>query len=352
MIKKNNILYLIIFLILIVVLLLPVKYPTSINLKGKLLPYKTWVLSKGLDGRLLTSLTDNLTGIDTDFSVSEFVRGDAVQFKLNSSLISKKKISLGDTIGYIISNEIDQNIEKLKGDLKTAKASLKVITSSEKESVIEEEKRRLDFAEKELDEQTKIFNRKLLLFERDLISRQEFEADEAAFELAKININIAKERLRTVQSGAKKEEIIFAEAQINALENEILVLQKRYESNNIISPISGIVNQIYSTDSLLVINDTSQFVVIVPVKWSESKSLLINQKALISHADVNETINGLVVSIGNSVNTANNIQYVLVTILTQDKIYELKPGLYVDCKIETESQSALKIAKNFIGNIF
>ena len=224
MLKNRNIIFAIIILILIIFLILPIEYPRTIKSKGKLLPYKTWTLAKGTDGRLITSLNDNLTGINDGFTVTQFERGDAVQFKLKTEVISKDFISKGDTIGYVISNIIEKDIEKLKGELETAKASLNIQTSSEKESVIDAEKSKLVFAEKELDEQTKVFERKKLLFDRQLISQQEYEADEAKFELAKINVNIAKERLRTVQSGAKKEQINSAASQITPLENEIRIL--------------------------------------------------------------------------------------------------------------------------------
>ncbi|MCB9248743.1 MAG: HlyD family efflux transporter periplasmic adaptor subunit [Ignavibacteriales bacterium] len=337
---------------MIIFLILPIEYPRTIKSKGKLLPYKTWTLAKGTDGRLITSLNDNLTGINDGFTVTQFERGDAVQFKLKTEVISKDFISKGDTIGYVISNIIEKDIEKLKGELETAKASLNIQTSSEKESVIDAEKSKLVFAEKELEEQTKVFDRKKLLFERQLISQQEYEADEAKFELAKINVNIAKERLRTVQSGAKKEEINFAASQISALENEIRILQKRYESNNIVTPIGGNVNKTFSSDTLLVINDTSKNVILIPVKWSDINKIQVNQSVIISSAEVDEVINGKIISIGNNVKTANNFQYVLVTVISEDRMKQLKSGLYVDCKIECGSETALDILSDFLKPIF
>ena len=346
--KKSNLIILSALVIIIILLFLPIDFPSSVNSKGKLLPFKTWTLAKGTDGRLITSLTDNSTGINNGFTVTQFERGDAVQFKLNLEVISQSTIQKGDTIGYVISNIIEKDIEKLRGELETARALLNVQTSSEKESIIEAEKSKLVFAEKELEEQSKIYERKKKLVERELISQQEFEADEARYELAKININIAKERLRSVQSGAKEEEINFAASQINALENEIKVLQKRFESNNIITPISGFINRTFSSDTLLVINDTSKNVIIMPIKWSDLQKLQVQQNVMISSSSVDAEIQGKILSIGNTVNTANSIQYVLVTVLSEEKLGPLKPGLYVDCKVESGSTTAFDVAKDFM----
>lgn len=336
----------------IIVIFLPIKYPSSINSKGKLLPHKTWLISKETDGRLTTELIDNVTGLNNEFSVTQFERGDAVQFKFNLDLISSGQVKQGDTIGYVISNEIEKDIEKLKGELNTARALLNVQASSEKESVIEEEKSKLVFAEKELEEQTKIYERKKQLFDRDLISRQEYEADEARYELAKININIAKERLRSVQSGAKAEEIDYASTQISTIENEISVLQKRYESNNIVSPIAGNVTRSFSSDTLLIINDVNKSVVLIPIKWQASGKIKTKQQVIVSSPNINESLSGKVFSIGNSVKTLNGMQYIMVTAFFDDAISELKPGLLVDCTIQVGEQTALEILTDFFKPLF
>jgi multidrug resistance efflux pump len=317
-----------------------------------LLPVKTWILTKGLEGRLFTSLTDNSNGISTEFSVSEFERGDPIQFKLNIPVIKKSSVSKGDTIGFVISTQLERELEQLKGELESTRALLKLQKSSEKESIVEEEKRKLDFAEKELEEQSKIYNRKLKLVERDLISREEFEADEARYELAKINIKIAKERLRTVQSGARQEEINLTNAQINALENEIKVLKTKFVSNNIVSPIDGVVNRLFSSDTLLMINDTSQLVVLMPVKWSDAQKIHLGQVVQITNQDVDEIISGKIIGIENSLLTIGGSQYLLATVLFKEKATKLMPGLNVDCSIQCESKTAYSIVTDFFNPIF
>lgn len=350
--RKQNIYLIIVVLFAIIFLFVPIELPLSVSSKGKLIPYQTWTLAKGTDGRLITSLNDNSTGINNEFSVTQFERGDAVQFKLNMDIIENGKVSKGDTIGYVISNEIEKDIQKLMSELETARASLTVQESSEKESVIEAEKSKLVFAEKELEEQTKVYDRKKQLFERDLISRQEFEADEARYELAKINISIAQGRLKTVQSGAKEEEINFANSQISAVENEIRILQKRFEGNNIVSPIDGEIIRTFSSDTLLTINDLNQNIVLVPVKWKELKKIQIDQEVSISSDGVDEIITGKILNIDNTVKSAGAIQYVLVTVLSEAKLEELKPGLLVDCNISCGKDTPLNMLLEFIKPLY
>jgi len=349
---RNKFIYAAILVVVLVFLFLPIKIPYTISSKGKILPYQTWTLAKTTSGRLVTSLNNNSTGSNNGFSIIQFEQGDAVQFKLSSKVLNNKEISKGDTIGYIISTEIEKDIQKLKGELETARASLNVKTSSEKESVIEAEKNKLSFAEKELEEQTKIFERKKKLFDMDLISQQEFEADEARYELSKINISIAKERLRTVSSGAKSEEISFANTQINVLENEIDVLQKRFESNNILSPIDGLVGRAYSSDTIVVLNNTSKTVSLVPVKWDDIKKIAIGQSVSISSDDLDAVINGEVIGIDNNIRFINNLQYVIVTILANESNKDFKNGLLVDCSFDCGDRTPLYILLDFLRPIY
>lgn len=349
---KNKYIIISIAIVFIFLILLPIKYPITIKTKGKMLAYKSWVISKGTDGRLLTSLTNNLSGISNNYTITQFERGDAVQFKLNDKILNDTTILQGDTIGFIISNEIQKDIERLRGQLETAKASLKVQTSSEKESIIAAEKNKLAFAQKELDEQTKLFERSKQLYERDLISRQDYEAAEAKYELAKINIEIAKQVLRTVESGAKEEEVKLTATTIDALENEIKILQSRYESNNIISPINGIVNRAFSSDTLLIINDTSKYVILLPVKWQESLKLSKEQNVNIYDDYITEIAKGKIVSIENSVKVINQTQYVITTVLLEDKIKNYKPGLIVNCEIEIGNVTATEFILNFLQTLY
>ncbi len=89
-------------ILLIVIIFLPIEYPSSINSKGKLLPHKTWLISKETDGRLTTELLDNVTGLNNEFSVTQFERGDAVQFKFNLDLINSGIVQQGDTVRNVI----------------------------------------------------------------------------------------------------------------------------------------------------------------------------------------------------------------------------------------------------------
>ncbi|MEE9432141.1 MAG: hypothetical protein V3V16_13915, partial [Melioribacteraceae bacterium] len=266
----------------------------------------------------------------------------------NEKILRNTSVLVNDTIGFIISNEIEKDIQKLKGKLETARAFLKVQVSSEKKSIVETEKKKLEFANKQLDEQQKLFERKKKLFERQLVSAQEYEEIEAKYELAKINISIIVEKLRALQSGAKTEEINFAASKISAIEKEIDVLQKRFENNNITSPISGMISRSYSRDTLLIVNDTSKYVVLLPIEWSDSKKIRMNQTVEFSANNISEIGNGEIGIIENSVVNISGREFVVATVLSNTNLTELAPGLMVNCKVSCGTTTALDYFTNIV----
>ena len=100
--------------LLIVVLLLPFQIPYKITVPGKVLPTKEWLVVKGTDGRLMTSLINHKAGVHENYAVRLFERGDAVQFSFNPNIVAGSSVSTNDTIGVIYSNESQKQLINLK----------------------------------------------------------------------------------------------------------------------------------------------------------------------------------------------------------------------------------------------
>ena len=273
---KSSIFWIGIF-ILIVVVLLPVKIPYTINPPGKILPVREWIVIKGSDGRLITQLKNNQCGTIDNYSVSQFERGDAVQFKLKSNIVSGAYVSANDTIAAIYSNEIERQYTQLQGELGVAMASLEVSRTGEKVSVINEERNLLEYRKEQMEESKKQFERTEVLFSKNLVSQEDYEIAKSTNELNKINVKISETHLQSLITGSKPEQLDYIRAEISSLKNQIRILQKRFENYTLISPVNGIVNQIYSGDTILVISDTSAYVIISPVKWKERNYIALNQ---------------------------------------------------------------------------
>ncbi|NIO28916.1 MAG: hypothetical protein GTO29_10245 [Candidatus Latescibacteria bacterium] len=335
-----------------VLLLLPIKIPYSLDVPGKIVASKEWVVSKGVNGRLMTVLIDHKQGVNKKYSVTQFERGDAVEFNLNPHIVSGTTIAAMDTIGLVYSNEIERRLAELKGQLAMAKASLQLYLSGEKESIIEEAKQQLASRKKQVEEQGKILDRLKALNARELVSKQEYEIALGLSTLYEIDVSIAKAQLQIVQTGAKKEQVEYIQSQIQAFQQEIEILKKRLADFTLISPISGVVCQIFSGDTLLVVKDTTEYAVIMPVKWQQRRYIATRCPVKLLVPDITNVPKAILVKMDKTTHYLNGEQVLIATAIAKDNVSELVPGLRIQCSIDCGRVRPSEYVKRFFKSIF
>jgi hypothetical protein len=335
--RNSQIVLAVIFLLLIVFYFIPIEIPKTVTAAGKLYSAKEWLLIKGPDGRLMTMLKNNKKGVSESYSVTQFERGDAIEFSISEVIKSGAFISANDTVGIIYSNETEKELIDLKSELAVESALLEVNLSTEKEAIVKSEEQRLEYAKRQLVEQEKLFRRQQALFDKNLISEEEFEVAKGAVELFRINVDIATERLKTVTTGAKEEEIDFIKSKIDGLSNQIEILQRRFSDFVIQSPIDGIVNLNFSSDTLLIISDTTEFIGLFPIHIKELKNISAGQNIEIEIADLSEETSGTIISIDKKLHQVNNNQYfVIAASFIKNEESNLLPGLSVTANISSQ----------------
>lgn len=76
-------------------------------------------------------ITNYKTGINQSYDVTLFDRGDAMKFSFSDKLHSGYGIKTDDTIAVVYSNEIERQIESIRGQILSAKASLSMNLTGE-----------------------------------------------------------------------------------------------------------------------------------------------------------------------------------------------------------------------------
>jgi len=331
-IDKTTWTWIIIFLLLIVVLLIPIQLPYKITVPGKVLPTKEWLLYKDSEGRLMTSLVNHRAGVHESYSVRSFQRGDAIQFILNPGISAGASVTISDTIGVIYSNETEKQLINLKANLQSQNALLNVNESKEKEALISEAKQGVAFAERQFEEQQKIYLRQKGLFDKELISEQEFDLSKGALDLFRINIEIAKERLNSVTTGEKQEQIDLVKTNINGLQNEISILEQRFSDYVIQSPVNGTVNRVFSSDTLLIVSDTTEYIVYMPIQWNYKEYVKKDQSVEFDLQDRSSTY-GKILAVENSAELIDRNIVSFATATYSGKNTNFIPGLLLECSI-------------------
>lgn len=342
----------VIIIITITAILVPIQFPYKITTPGKVLPSKSWIVSKGNSGQLISFLHDRKKGIVDNYSVKEFERGDDIHLLLNPDIRIGKIINEKDTVGFIYSNEIEKQLALLKSELNVTKSSLEFNKSGEKESVIKEAEENLNYYIKQASEQKKILGRQKALYEKNLVSKEEYELTLNQSELNDISIAIAKARLESVSTGAKKEQIEMINNQIKSLQKQIELLQKRNSSYHLVSPINGIINNLTNGDTLFTISDNNAFVVMMPVRMGEASFIQNNSEIEIKLPLASGKLQGKIIFIDNSAQNLHGEQ-VIFAVASIETTKQLAYGLMIECVIDCGSAGIYEHLKRFMNrNIF
>lgn len=345
--RKTYIIYSVIIILIVILFFLPIKIPYSITVTGKILPSREWIVSKS-DGILITMLSDNKTGLNRNYAVSEFIRGDAIQFVVDDDLVSGNAVSINDTVGAIYSNEVSRMISELDGELQTARKTLEMYLTGEKEGVVEEVESRLAYMKKQAEENKKLFIRKKAQFEANVISEEEFELYKGTSELSDINVIMTEAQLRTVKTGVKQQEVDYVRAQISSLQNQLDILNQRNKNFTLLSQVTGIARRIASGDTLLIISDTSEYIVYMSVIWEDRDLLFTGQDIFISFPKASVTPEARLLRVEHAVYNINGKQVSMATALINKNVKELVPGLMVECEIECDPLTPREFLKRLL----
>lgn len=346
---KKTALLLFLIILAVVIYFLPVNLPLNLSARAKILPASEWIVARNDNGQIFTRLFDNRSGLSKNYSVSNFERGDDVRLIFRSDLKINSVVTTKDTIAKLYSNEIERQLTALKGSLEVAKASLKLNQTGDKASLVKMAEEQLAFQKKNAEEQRKILFRQEQLYQKKLISQEEYEISKGTAELNDLQIAIANANLETVRTGEKTEQIDFINSQIKSFENEIAILEKRTADFNIVPAIDGTISKLSIGDTLLIIQNTDDYFLMIPVNLKNQKYISIGEQvSFYSETDQTEFY-GKIISINNSVEYLLGEPVIIVTAEIKNDNQPLNTGLITECEIHCGNMSIADHIKRFFN---
>ncbi len=329
----------------LVFLLMP-DTPYTIEAKGQLLPTKEWMVTRTADAYLSATLYNHALGTPESFSVAQFERQDAMRFVFNPSVTHDQFIQAGDTVGVMHSSMVNRELAQLQSQLAVEQATLNLYLAGEKSATVVEAQRQLRRAQVRVDEQEKIVARLQTLKEKGITSDQELEIEEGTLRVLQSEVGIARARLQTVQTGAKPEQLDLVRARIAGLESEIEAVSQRAENFTLVSPIDGALYMRTQSDTLLVVADTSRFIVFMPVGWDERPFMEAGQEVKIENPGLPGAYTGRLIRMENYVHNMGGKQGFMAMAEVRPDAY-LLPGIMVKCTIVSDPVSPLEQVKRF-----
>jgi hypothetical protein len=313
---------------------LPIRLTHSIEVPGRIMAAREWMVKTESGGGIVTMYVDRIAGVVSRTTVQGFSRGDAAQLVFTPGVRAGASLSDGDTVAVIHSDELERELARLRGEEATALASLASTLSGQKESVIRGSQQELEHARREEDDLEAILVRQRLLFEKGLIAQQELETAERRTALAKISVSIAVAHLQSVSTGAKREETELMRARLREIGSEIAGAEQRLHSCIVRTPCPGVALSAGVNDTLLLVADTSAYVVLMPVPFHLQRWIGLRQHIVLTGRESGDLPSAVVTTIVSPVQMIGGGEVFLVTGQCERSARSLLHGALARCNIQ------------------
>lgn len=332
------ILLLILAIIALVIWFAPINVPYSVSANGRVLPVKEWLLIRGMNGRLVSDLKNHARGTTENFSVAQFERQDAIRFNIEQDVLDRDFAMAGDTIGTVYSSQNERVLNEIQGQLEAEQATLRLYQAGQKASVVAEARQVLERAEATVSGQEKIVSRLRTLENKNAVAVEQLEIEQDNLRVFQLDVDIAKSRLEAVQTGERAEQVNLSRSRIASLQRDIETLRRRIDDYTIVSPIAGALYHFSTSDTMLVVADTSYYLVSVPVQWTEATYLDTGSAIKMFDSSTNQNLEGKIIRKEKFVrNFAGQAGVIVIGAVQPDKDgKQILPGSQVSVKLRAE----------------
>jgi multidrug efflux pump subunit AcrA (membrane-fusion protein) len=249
---------------------------------GKVLPSQEWQLVQDQTGRLTSVIRDHKTGAAKQIDAYQFEQGDFSGMQID--LPAGAYVQAGDTIVRMYSTRQSQEIQELEAQLSLYAAQLTAETTGDKPPIVQEAENKLNFSVQDLTLKESLYHTKKRLKEEGLIAVTEFQTAENDYQLAKIQVEIARKTLETVGTGLKNESVGITEAQLRGLRARLALLRQKGLSFVLRAPFSGYVVPNTLPEELLILHSSNEYLVHIPMKVEQMQYM--NDSTRIQVTDV------------------------------------------------------------------
>lgn len=322
----------------------------NMNAFAQVQPTHNWIISRGTSGQISSVVVDYISGTSSGNETIQFDRGEDVTFTFTDVLSKKSKIDKGDTIAVIQSSQLNEKIISLEGELAIAKANLLSQTTGEKEELINEAEANLELAKSRVAQKKIIYDRYQQLFNKNLVSQEEFETHKWEYRLLEIDVQIYKSKLEALKTGVKPQEAAIISLQMETIEKQLQFIKERTSKLYITSPIDGVADQKFSSDTLLTVFKTDEVILDTPIRISEMDKVEVGSSLKIELQKNDITVSGKIISISKEVKILDGNQVVFARVLIDNSTEKLLPGMIVDCTLRLGKISLNNYLYNYIFN--
>jgi hypothetical protein len=335
--------------LLFALVLVPVDVPFTLDSVARVSPERQWVLLKSPTGSLSATLYDHRTGMVGNQEGYQFDRGDLVQVQVKNGWKTGHRIRAGETVAVIFSNQLGEDLVRLKNQLAVEQANLGVVASGQKPEVIRRLEEEINLARADLELRRKTLERMKQLRADGLLSALELEQAENGYAESQARVRVAESALQVSATGEKPETVSLVSSRIASLQKEIRFLESKQRQYVLTAPFDGQVRlETTPEGERLLVEDTSAQVLHIPVRLRDSAYVRPGQKIALQLAESQTAIAAAVLEVGNRVEILNREQVVIVKAATDAGAAALPFGAAVRCRIECDKVRVSEFLKRSI----
>jgi hypothetical protein len=342
--------HILIFLLILIILtvFLPIRIRYSFLASAKIYPVKEWKLSRGTEEGFWSQTYNYETDALGDFKNYRFERGDIAELVIPKDLEFDTPIEANDTVAYIESYFIQNEITRLNNLRDVETANMDVVSTGEKQPMVEQAQREYNYALQQLDLEKKNFARQESLFRDSVITPADYDIYENALKLAEINTEVAYNELMSLSTGEKDPVINLSEKKIKSYEKEIERLEAQKAQYTISTPIGGLLNYNTEIGGIIKVSDISRLLLKIPVPYQHTSYLNSLYKVTFSTPDNKITVNVSFKGFDETISLIQNQQFVIARAVTNEATPGIYPGMVVQCRIYCDKVFLLEyLARNF-----
>jgi hypothetical protein len=326
----------------------PIRLPHTVEVPGRILCAREWIVRMETGGVIVAMLVDRKAGTVSNSTVHEYSRGDVVQLEFSPEARSGATVCRGDTLVQIHSNEIARALAELEGQVASAEASLVTSSTGQKAAIVEGAREQLEQARRNNEALDVILARQKLLYEKGMVSEQEYELAQRQAAVASIGVSIAGANLHAVSTGEKQEQRDLMRANILRLSGELEVVRKRQAECALRAPFKGVVLCSGVSDTLLMVADTTEYVVLMPVPLKEYGCIAAQQRVCLSGQEPVGIVPGIITGVVSPVEVYGGQQVVMITGQCIGRWGTVMHGSVARCVIECAPWSPIAYVQSLV----
>lgn len=165
-------------------------------------------------------------------------------------------VEQGQTIARLDTSELAQQVAIREAEVQAARAALAELEAGSRPEEIAAARATFARAEAEMKQQQRDYERQKELYEQNAVPTQQYERAQTAYEVAQARVNEARQQLRLVEEGPRKEKIEQARATLEQAKQALEMDRIRLNYGVLRSPLSGVVLSKHIEDGEFVVPGT------------------------------------------------------------------------------------------------